>query len=261
MTMARGTSTPVSFSWQLRPSGRAEIFLSVPEEDANRTNRYAVILHCDARFESFEAETLVPYVVREFNGDGDCDGSYSDRSAQVVYVGVDSSGSASVRGVPRGQWTASAGGQRTARTPHLRLGTRPPEITGFDSSDLREPDARSSVAATLWGSASESLQSYLPVELSPGRVDINAYELSLGEPGDATGSVVSWGREYSESPRVEGQPSGLLPGTARWADARGTADAQRSLLLSGVLLGVVASLVVEGAFALVRARGAPPAAT
>ncbi len=250
---ATPTSAPVSFTWSLRPSGGVEMYLSIEERDRGRTSRYTILLRCDARLDSFD-ERSDHVSTRTVGDDARCGLDSSEATTQIIDVPVDDSGIAVVSGDPHVPWTSTAGGRRVARTPSMGIGTRSREIPGVDTNQL-VPPRWTRISAELWGTASESLDSYLPTELTVnGRVQAFAEEQHLGGDREPTGSAAGWSRSFDPSLGTDQQPTGLITGTARWSDPQGVADAQRALLLSGVLLGVVASLAVEGAFALVRSR-------
>lgn len=245
----RGGSSraPVTVSWAMDSTGGATIGLSFDDEKATVGRPFYLVLTCGARLKDIHASGVVWR--EEVNSTGKCD-SVNSSVTQVLrifayppYVGL--------KGTPVVDWTATGAGQRASRAPGINLGQsgRRPEVDGMDTTTFREPSPDTSIAVELFGYRSEVVEDYSPtasdyrglsVQSSPSAIELS--------DGYALGPGVRWTRDYSKRPRTSLDPSGLPSVVARWSDPLLYARSQRWLLLSGVLIGVAASLAVEGLF-------------
>lgn len=153
-----------------------------------------------------------------------------DRAHQIIEI----RGRASISGTPFGVWTDTANGKRIARTPAVELDL------AFDG--LVAPLRTSKAATALSGTASEALDNATPAALSEGRVDYGSDWRIFGPDDTLEFAAVLWD---TESPEDSGNAKNLRPGIARWTLLEGEQTAQMYTLLSGVLLGVAAAVLVE----------------
>lgn len=146
-------------------------------------------------------------------------------------------------GTPVEPWIAPTVGERIAQTPTIEFGAEsitdyPAQIVealGLKRDSLIEPSFSSRLDVVLTNSDSEGVESFLPTD---GALVINGGS-SYDEP-HVTG-MVQWHLIRAEDERL----NFLLPVIGRYSDRQGQANSQRLLLLSGVLLGVAASMLVE----------------
>lgn len=145
-----------------------------------------------------------------------------------------------IMGHPVRAWTATLGGQRTARSPTLALGSSGGGYTGeapaFEATDPA-PGAR--LTAVLEASPDELID-VMVTPSGDGVVQETSVTVQAAPGADRWTDSVSWSRP----PHPEF--GAFLPGgLARWSDPGAQSLMQLLLLLSGALIGVAASLAVE----------------
>jgi hypothetical protein len=223
-----GTDAIMRVELNLAPSGR--LYYSVSTSDDSTPYEPDVValeLYGSARLQDI-ASNKTSDKVRVDTGGPD---------TQWVVLTIERDSYVSFSGSPAEAWTAEAISQRIASTPPIYLAASD-EIPLFHPStqaaaDLNEPAAGSVISLRLERSASEKLEFYSP--------DDEAEVLNIGvNLEEETSGGVAWSAGPSE-----GQSTNLPPVEVRYSKYQGLADSQRLLLISGLLLGVAASLMVE----------------
>lgn len=252
-------SAPVSLEWVLMSNGRVEIALGSvtqpvpPATPPALDSKVVLYLYCGARLH-FPTEPdrymAKPISVVEQKGTGSCGDRGPvpalGRPRQVVTLSPHDI----VSGNPYGAWSAEGAGQRIARTPRitpLRVDTK------FWDVDYYPPALESMASAVVTSRQREFVDLVLPTSLANGTVsydDDRPYNL----PDDtaeypAARFTSTFAQESSSS---NDDPGALHSGTVRLIDSAGQQRAQLLTLGAGVLLGVGASLMVEGLFHLAR---------
>jgi hypothetical protein len=237
----------IDFSWKMSPDGAVTMLAGIlgdtPEEVV-----VSIVLRCDSRLSAVESSRAAE--VSESGRAQECEDPSlfnTNIATQVIGVLVRQDELVIVEGRPSKPWTSSGAGQRVARTPQIFFGLQSTEIV--EAFAMVEPGAQSTLDVALEATPSETLSIYVPGDASGTAVSTSASILDLGdgfEPS-VSGSVV-WS--------AVGAGSGLQASFARWDDSAATSTAQLQLLLSGVFLGVAASLLVEALFAKAQFRRA-----
>lgn len=240
------------FTWWTSPSGTVDVivFLEHPETEETQV---VLLLQCNARFREYEDLSYRAEVsVQNEVGDPDaCDprlGDPREAPAQIITLtfceadpGSDFCGRAQLRGTSYAQWSDEAAGERVSHGPSVTVGGPTPSAY-FDAEPFHEPGS-ASITTTLYGAATEVLESHFPTEV----------RLGIGASGGVTSAVepsVSWHTDWSaEKMRSGGWRFPLTShtsATAHWSDAAAVAQAQQWLLLSGVFLASWAPLSSRG---------------
>lgn len=249
----------LTLKWWMGPAGRVDLVLSL-DHPATTTAKVIVLLQCNARLGAFEdLSTRVNVLSEETVGKPEaCDHRQGDdrqASVQIItFIFRDAedglSTKAKLQGTPQAPWTDEAAGERVSRAPFVYVGGATRNAY-FDEEFLHEP-LRAIVTSTLASRQSEVLESHFPAVMAP-RVGMTGEIFSGDDQSQyALGPAVSWRSNWSaEEMRAGGWRSPFYhhtSATAQWSDAAAVARAQQWLLLSGVFLGIVGSVVIEGLF-------------
>jgi hypothetical protein len=246
----------IAFVWALDESASVTLTLSmtrVPSADV------VVLLQCGSRFRDPASTTLGRATLQVIDGDeGACDPEVADESRaplQTVTVRLDSKHPvATVSGEPASAWTDEAAGERVSHAPFVEVGGETTS-TLFDEIALYPP-VGADVTTWLQGSSAESLDSFFPPQIGYWKGATS--EVNTGEnatPGNF-GPTVAWQGFWSRDEMAKTYDHDTIKdlyyrhtfATANWTDSAGIARSQQWLLLSGVLLGIVGSVVIEALF-------------
>lgn len=241
------TPVPVDLDVVVLPSGRVHVSAFANSEDKNAA--YVLVLTNDARFVDLQSDRNLDHLrVQTFNTRGD----------QLIQLSFEpGSGFIQFSATPIQPWISQTLGNRIATTPTVEFGIKGGEpvslislaneaeaALGLKRDSLNQPSLSSRLGVVLTSSDSEELESFFPSE---GTQIINGgYP---GEPG--TNQAVHWHLDRAKSERL----NFMLPVNGRYSNRQGQADSQRLLLLSGVLLGVAASMLLEVLLAWSKGRG------
>lgn len=235
----------IEFTWSLDATGDVTMFAGILGPSPEQVVIY-VVLKCDARLktvESYSDETVSAL------GDADkcADGSVfeSGGAAQVIALPVGQAELAIAKGRPEKPWTSSGAGQRVARAPQIFFGFQSAGIT--DEFALFDPGPSSTLRVSLDATVTEALSIYVPSEATGTNIETSASIFDAGNGVPSVAGSVVWSRSG-------GAGNGLQQAYSRWDDSAATSAAQLQLLLSGVFLGVAASLIVEALFSRARPR-------
>ena len=256
----------LTLEWWTSPWGTVDVvaWLGHPEtEEAS----VIVLLTCNARLRDYEDLSYRARLgVEEIAGDPDaCDPRHVDyRQAPLQIITFTfpehteggGSGRAQVRATTVSPWSDEAAAERQADAPPVSVGGRSINAA-FDETAYREPRA-ATIVTRLLGKDSEALQSFFPTEISPwlgvtGKVTGNENQGS-GQLGPTATWYSTWSAEEMRSRGWRIPYYNHTSASARWSEPAGVARAQQWLLLSGVFLGVVGSILVEGLFSWARSN-------
>lgn len=155
-----------------------------------------------------------------------------------------------ISGTPYGTWAAEGAGQRVVRTPRitpLRVSTESYEVGYY------APPFESTASTVVTSRQSEFVDYVLPQALTAGSISSDD-DSPFNLPDDtAEFAAVRFSSTFAEPSKTHGHdPGSLHSGFVRLIDPANQQGAQLLTLGAGVLLGVGASLVVEGLFYLAR---------
>lgn len=235
----------VRLQWMMSSSGEVEINAFATSHAEAPHPPFTIVLYCGARLNDLEgiAKNLDGTGIQDIfaaGGDGPCRaGKTEGRARQIIHV----VGSAQFTGFLEGNWTDAKAGQRVARTPSVGYSGAEP--------DLLEVSAESKFLAILTAPATALFESATPGQLDEGDVVYGSPNAMIDRNGNYELAAVQW---ETEPKPLNTQTMLLGSGIARWTLLGGQAFPQWSLLLSGVLLGIAAALLVEWPISSYRAR-------
>lgn len=242
----------VEVEWRLRSDGTAAVTVSLGfdlhAETVNAERGTVVVeLWCDARLRSPEPGPDIELV-----DDGDealcADGAIAEGvpARQIFVFEVTQFEPQQVTGTPVRDWSATASGQRTARSPALVLG-----VGGIMDEALPVIVATPAHASTLTTVFEATPKELIDVSVRPaGEID-EAMSVAVQSDGERLWTdSVTWRLDFAGLDTAATLEAGLT----RWTDPGGQTFTQLLLLLSGALIGVAASLAVERMFSWLSAR-------
>jgi len=250
--------------WWTGPTGRVDLiaWLEHPETEEATV---VVALQCNTRLRDIDDVSYrAGVVIEDHTGEPDaCDPRQADDREAAVQImrftfrGADAGGRAQVRGVPVSPWSDQAAGERVSQVPWVFVGG-PSRNAYVEEESLHEPvTARLSTTVKSW--PSESLEAHFPTTIEP-RGDVHGAVTSTADQSSfAYGPSVTWRVEWSAEEMRSRSSRGVAyyhhtSGTATWSDPAKVARAQLWLLLSGVLLGIVGSVLIEWLFSWAARR-------
>lgn len=256
----------LTLEWWTSPWGTVDVvaWLGHPESDEASL---IVLLTCNARLREYEDLSYrARFDIDEIAGEPEaCDqGQVDYRRAplQIItftfpaHVEGGGSGRAQVRGTTVSPWTDEAAGERLADAPAVYVGGRSLNAA-FDETAYREPRA-ASISTKLLGREFEALEAFFPTEIARGLGATGKVTATENRGSEQSGPTAVWHSAWSaEEMRSRGWRIPYYNHTsasAHWSNPAGVARAQQWLLLSGVFLGVVGSVLVEGLFSWARHR-------
>jgi hypothetical protein len=274
------TSDPdatLSFIWTTHGSGRVELLVRGQRPSAEPVT-VILVLECDARLSNHKQATYLSAVHLEELGESsrgceplsadDVPGNIEAASTtpvQVFTVRLEAKyGYAQIWGLPVSPWVDEAAGERIAYAPFVRVGG-PPRRDYSPPLHLVAP-SKATIVTELIGTSSESMESFFPADANPltsgGAVRDVLTDMSQRSDWQTRGPQIHWRSSWS-SQEMKSRGSRFPNYThtsamARWSDSSGVAGAQLRLLLSGILLGIVGAVVVEGLFVWSSRSGPDP---
>lgn len=243
--------------WTTHQTGRIELWMYLSGQGQAPAD-LVVVLRCDARLHDLSQDTHEASIVVRDVGPASEECNSREGPIQVVTAtflsapieGSDTWGRAQLWGTPATSWVDEAGGERIAFGPFMLVGGHPPVTLEGPLRDQLTRPAQASISTELLGDDGENIESYFPDDLESVQVTPEI-SLSTIQP---SGPKVTWRASWTANPSPF--PTYRHPVvTARWSNPSSIAGAQFRLLLSGLLLGIGASVLIEGVFAWARREG------
>jgi hypothetical protein len=258
----------IEVQWRLHRDGDVSVSIALvtpplalpPDFPTAERAVVAVELWCDARLRDATIPDGVELI--EDGDDTECGSAASDEGvpARQIYITTIEGEYIVIRGHPVRDWTTSLAGQSTARSPRLILltGGIVDPVMPFE---MAGPGAYSTLTAVL----ESGPQDLLDLTVTPSGDVVESTSVMVQGDGDQVWvDSVTWALTFGG---MFTDQATLEEGLARWTDPAGQTAMQLLLLLSGALIGVVASVVVERFFswtlrvrsaAAADGEGAPP---
>jgi hypothetical protein len=244
----------VWLSWELSPSGDVDVhFGRVPHDGSTSILESAeifLVLACDTRLDNIHEVDVYgsnPSNTHTVDSLGDPAGcqpldepiGLRELEYQLIRTTLMRDEVKQLSGTPIADWSVRGGGIRSARTPNIMALS---DINREHFPALSELEVISPERVTLKASLTAAPEEVVDHIAGPGGKVLEQTSNDINDWGEG-GQVASvqWSLEATK-------PDGLAvvgPGVAQWTDHPAKSIAEWLLLLSGVMLGVAVSLIVD----------------